>query len=216
MICRIVRLLLSLLFFFSSRRRHTRWPRDWSSDVCSSDLSHSKPQLAGEMLERLGGEWDNSCWSSGYTVTLEGLNRLLLLASVRLGVRSAQIPTPAREAQLLLEHLAQVLGAPAGPAEPWSGRSSVERMLAAGYRHARHTEWAGWFFEFLALDSLIEEFGGGPHVVEPVTFDYKANYTWDLKTHSRSRKEILLLNDQRAINTAVSRGSGLGDRKSTR
>src|SRR5690625_7448020 len=27
-----------LIFFFSSRRRHTRWPRDWSSDVCSSDL----------------------------------------------------------------------------------------------------------------------------------------------------------------------------------
>src|SRR5690625_5950849 len=28
------------MLFFSSRRRHTRWPRDWSSDVCSSDLSH--------------------------------------------------------------------------------------------------------------------------------------------------------------------------------
>src|SRR3712207_8754638 len=28
----------SLLFFFSSRRRHTRYWRDWSSDVCSSDL----------------------------------------------------------------------------------------------------------------------------------------------------------------------------------
>src|SRR5438309_8718216 len=27
------------LFFFSSRRRHTRWNCDWSSDVCSSDLS---------------------------------------------------------------------------------------------------------------------------------------------------------------------------------
>src|SRR6266702_521176 len=27
-----------IVFFFSSRRRHTRWPRDWSSDVCSSDL----------------------------------------------------------------------------------------------------------------------------------------------------------------------------------
>src|SRR5437870_11035702 len=25
-------------FFFSSGRRHTSWPRDWSSDVCSSDL----------------------------------------------------------------------------------------------------------------------------------------------------------------------------------
>src|SRR3712207_7596878 len=27
-----------LCFFFSSRRRHTRYWRDWSSDVCSSDL----------------------------------------------------------------------------------------------------------------------------------------------------------------------------------
>src|SRR5258707_11623113 len=27
-----------LFFFFSSRRRHTRYWRDWSSDVCSSDL----------------------------------------------------------------------------------------------------------------------------------------------------------------------------------
>src|SRR5207253_8153997 len=30
--------LIYFFFFFSSRRRHTRWPRDWSSDVCSSDL----------------------------------------------------------------------------------------------------------------------------------------------------------------------------------
>src|SRR5215510_15161750 len=29
---------LSSASFFSSRRRHTRWPDDWSSDVCSSDL----------------------------------------------------------------------------------------------------------------------------------------------------------------------------------
>src|SRR3712207_4400660 len=29
---------LLLFFFFSSRRRHTRYWRDWSSDVCSSDL----------------------------------------------------------------------------------------------------------------------------------------------------------------------------------
>src|SRR5690554_8176847 len=28
----------SFYFFFSSRRRHTRCGRDWSSDVCSSDL----------------------------------------------------------------------------------------------------------------------------------------------------------------------------------
>src|SRR5690606_40106205 len=29
-----------VLFFFSSRRRHTRFSRDWSSDVCSSDLGY--------------------------------------------------------------------------------------------------------------------------------------------------------------------------------
>src|ERR671939_1001747 len=44
-------------FFFSSRRRHTRYWRDWSSDVCSSDLASSPasrgtpdgnyPRLAG-------------------------------------------------------------------------------------------------------------------------------------------------------------------------
>src|ERR671912_1965172 len=31
----------ALLFFFSSRRRHTRYWRDWSSDVCSSDLQQA-------------------------------------------------------------------------------------------------------------------------------------------------------------------------------
>src|SRR3989449_3115365 len=30
---------LTFFFFFSSRRRHTRCSRDWSSDVCSSDLA---------------------------------------------------------------------------------------------------------------------------------------------------------------------------------
>src|SRR5215510_14023137 len=33
-----MRFCFFFFFFFSSRRRHTRWPRDWSSDVCSSDL----------------------------------------------------------------------------------------------------------------------------------------------------------------------------------
>src|SRR5207253_8129043 len=35
--------LFFFFFFFSSRRRHTRWPRDWSSDVCSSDLLRKEP-----------------------------------------------------------------------------------------------------------------------------------------------------------------------------
>src|SRR5712675_3547257 len=34
----LARRIVPVLFFFSSRRRHTRCSRDWSSDVCSSDL----------------------------------------------------------------------------------------------------------------------------------------------------------------------------------
>src|SRR6266702_5024779 len=50
-----------MFFFFSSRRRHTRWPRDWSSDVCSSDLDTSNPHtshrrtLWGELAWQIGG-----------------------------------------------------------------------------------------------------------------------------------------------------------------
>src|SRR6266481_8120448 len=33
-----------VLFFFSSRRRHTRWNCDWSSDGCSSDLPLTRPR----------------------------------------------------------------------------------------------------------------------------------------------------------------------------
>src|SRR3989442_6550355 len=39
-------------FFFSSRRRHTRCGRDWSSDVCSSDLGG----LAGLRRDREGDQ----------------------------------------------------------------------------------------------------------------------------------------------------------------
>src|SRR3712207_8305608 len=38
-----------MYFFFSSRRRHTRYWRDWSSDVCSSDLEH-RHDVVGERV----------------------------------------------------------------------------------------------------------------------------------------------------------------------
>src|SRR6266480_6886857 len=56
---------LATLFFFSSRRRHTRLTCDWSSDVCSSDLwqmtrpwavhLHIKDWVKGEERGRLAG-----------------------------------------------------------------------------------------------------------------------------------------------------------------
>src|SRR2546421_6791283 len=48
---RTVRVLrhVCLFFFFSSRRRHTRSDRDWSSDVCSSDL---RGEVGGELARK--------------------------------------------------------------------------------------------------------------------------------------------------------------------
>src|SRR5690606_40196679 len=41
------------VFFFSSRRRHTRFSRDWSSDVCSSDLKDT--HTTGSQAALVGG-----------------------------------------------------------------------------------------------------------------------------------------------------------------
>src|SRR2546430_11382792 len=46
----------ALFFFFSSRRRHTRFDCDWSSDVCSSDLHPraGRPRQQGPLEQREG------------------------------------------------------------------------------------------------------------------------------------------------------------------
>src|SRR3712207_1248792 len=43
---------VNLFFFFSSRRRHTRYWRDWSSDVCSSDLENTRNQKNIQQLTK--------------------------------------------------------------------------------------------------------------------------------------------------------------------
>src|SRR5690606_40273896 len=60
-------LILFLYFFFSSRRRHTRFSRDWSSDVCSSDL----PQEWASCHHRavpLPGSPETETWRRAHTV----------------------------------------------------------------------------------------------------------------------------------------------------
>src|SRR2546421_7974761 len=46
---------LSYFFFFSSRRRHTRSDRDWSSDVCSSDLVAREMETIPLYIDETGG-----------------------------------------------------------------------------------------------------------------------------------------------------------------
>src|SRR5438445_9274294 len=49
---------IHVLFFFSSRRRHTRYWRDWSSDVCSSDLFLTLDSIPAGVF-RKGREWNS-------------------------------------------------------------------------------------------------------------------------------------------------------------
>src|SRR5437879_13315737 len=49
--------LFSIFFFFSSRRRHTRYIGDWSSDVCSSDLARPWSIRGTPAHHRPGTRW---------------------------------------------------------------------------------------------------------------------------------------------------------------
>src|SRR5438067_9372304 len=71
-------LFCCFFFFFSSRRRHTRSKRDWSSDVCSSDLGFlRKPWWVGPLVAGVsyshysGGKPPEPPAVSGYEVRSE-------------------------------------------------------------------------------------------------------------------------------------------------
>src|SRR5690606_4449371 len=77
---------LAVAFFFSSRRRHTRFSRDWSSDVCSSDLSERNNAFArasynvGETFEVFAeGSWARSVVNTGASYNYYGGNLNLRL-----------------------------------------------------------------------------------------------------------------------------------------
>src|SRR5260370_42083260 len=72
-----------MLFFFSSRRRHTRFKCDWSSDVCSSDLmftnsgfaktnSHPIPGMPQTVLISEKAKWRSEERRVGKSVDLGG------------------------------------------------------------------------------------------------------------------------------------------------
>src|SRR5690606_23442542 len=102
---------ISVCVFFSSRRRHTRFSRDWSSDVCSSDLLRS-------------GRAASRCFNPGvqrfspWCVTLRGFG-----GAVRLGQNDSREPGRA-EGEVTVPQTGRVAGirneptlAPIGPEE---------------------------------------------------------------------------------------------------
>lgn len=177
--------------------------------------SVSKPELGRLIAERLGGTWDDSCWSTGYTVTLQGLNRLLVLAKTHLGATASDQVSPTREAAVLLQIAAEAVihssNAEHGSTRyTWDGRACVSEMLQKSYPHARQTEWPGWYFEFITLPVFRDRFNVGGKMIGNTTFDYVSNNVWDLKVHDTKKGDKVILNDKRSIEQAFKEYSGIG------
>src|SRR5699024_12116007 len=71
-----------LLFFFSSRRRHTRSKRDWSSDVCSSDLG----ELDHHEAEILREIWQQKLRDENVRHVILNLEEMIFMDSSGIGV----------------------------------------------------------------------------------------------------------------------------------
>src|SRR6266700_6588957 len=91
-----------ILFFFSSRRRHTRFSRDWSSDVCSSDL-----HIAGLFMRALYGvRYTDMCplrairrdalERLGMREKTYGWNLEMQMRAARAGLRILEVPVDHR------------------------------------------------------------------------------------------------------------------------
>src|SRR3989475_9852517 len=107
-----------VFFFFSSRRRHTRFDCDWSSDVCSSDLTSWFNELAAE-----GVRWTRIHLAPagvGYLKDLEDRTR-----------------SPMPEGPVAMYH-----GSPRNDDEyvfPWAASESIVRMADAPFVILGHT-----------------------------------------------------------------------------
>src|SRR3712207_8263770 len=81
----IVRLVVAF-FFFSSRRRHTRYWRDWSSDVCSSDLLYTASGAVLALLMLVAafqGEAVEALWLMFLSLLIDSTDGLLARSEER-------------------------------------------------------------------------------------------------------------------------------------
>lgn len=182
----------------------------------------SKTRLARDMARELGVPWTDTCFSTGETISLEGLNTILAGTERRLG----RLGTSA--AELLASPQAEGAALAAAlldgwKAEPWDGRTCVEWLAESGARGAHDNEWQGFYFEARGREVLAAAFQ--PATNPPRTrfgntvFDYSLNHVWDLKAHTArqldgsgrviKRGGALMLNDERAVRECVAQ-QGLG------
>ena len=172
----------------------------------------TKQQLGEKILTSLGGSWSPDCESTGQTVTLIGLNRILEFAECQLNsqVEIDSFGSVEDEATSILTIAQSTIP------QNWIGKECVAEMKEGGSTKWKQTEWQGFYFEFKVLGQLVNQLGGGPLRIGSTEFDYHLQHVWDLKVHSnfgingpRSPNNSCQLNDQLAMHESVSNG-GLG------
>src|SRR5256886_9014166 len=62
------------IFFFSSRRRHTRFDCDWSSDVCSSDLKRVSSGVIFKTVHSIAEDSEGYLWFGEWGNGLDRMN----------------------------------------------------------------------------------------------------------------------------------------------
>src|SRR6266487_4737630 len=135
-LCLWLKLLSIGVFFFSSRRRHTRWTGDWSSDVCSSDLLVSDAfaelglHLGQDLL--LGELWEDDGLSQSELIARLGVEpptmTKMLQRMERAGLlRRERAPAGGRVWRVYLTERGRALERPVREI-----RAEVERRLLAG------------------------------------------------------------------------------------
>ena len=194
------------------------------------DTQLSKTALAEALATEFGAPWSDQCVSTGYTISLDGLNTLLAGAERRLGrmgaTRALLMGTPEEEGTALAAALIDGWRPPAGERRViWDGRRSINWMTEQGIRSAiNQMEWAGWYYEFKGREILGSAFAPNPNP-PPVrygttTFDYSLRFVWDLKAHTerqqlpvsglvRRGRNDAPLNDVRAMDACIA-DQGLG------
>src|SRR5207253_8028792 len=88
----------------SSRRRHTRWPRDWSSDVCSSDLPLTALHLQTGMLARASGDAERA---AAMETLSAGVQRAIRLVEQMLALARQEPRAEAQRVAVRLDDLAR-------------------------------------------------------------------------------------------------------------
>src|SRR5690606_4366507 len=140
-------------FIFSSRRRHTRFSRDWSSDVCSSDLS--------ELLETIEDAVDAHVLEAGPSGT-----RVMFVHALTRSALYEGIFPPRRRiihqhiADALLESQTQNPDAIAYHLVQAGDSRAAEWLIVAGDAAQRSYAWLSAVDRFEQAAALLKESGG--------------------------------------------------------